>query len=327
MNRQDPTPIPRTRTRPTRRARVIRLARSIAAALALLVMFAWAFDAVASARALRAYPAPGDFLDIDGTRIHYLCMGDGDTTLALQHGYAGGVLDWLPLMEELATDMRVCAFDRPGNDYSSLAPKDARTVEQLTTLWHGALSQLGIDRPVVVGHSLGGAFALEYAARYPVAGVVLIEGLTPDAADAVTRRLGSYRPLVPLARLGLLRPLAPAFVHPSFEGEERQRILALRSRGAAIAAVGLEGRLARRELGSERLLEAERALSAPLLIVAAGATDVPEGEIFTHGLETMAARHPGATLRRIPGARHYVMVTHAREVATAIVGWLSEDLP
>lgn len=315
-----------TRTR-NRRRRAARLALAVVAALALLVAFARSYDTVASARALREYPAPGAFLDVDGTRVHYLCMGEGDTTLALQHGFAGGVLDWVPLMEVLAEHHRVCAVDRPGNDYSSLEPEDARSVEQLVAIWHGALERLDVERPVVVGHSLGGAFALEYAARYPVEGVILIEGLTPDAADTVLRRLGSYRSLVPLARLGLLRPLASAFVHPSFEGLARERILALRSRGAAIAAVGLEGGLARRELDSQRLLEVEQAVDAPLLIVAAEATDVPEVEVFTRGLEAMAERYPGATLRRVPDAGHYVMVTHAQEVAAAIVGWLDEQLP
>ncbi|MCX7286410.1 MAG: alpha/beta fold hydrolase [Rhodobacterales bacterium] len=81
---------------------------------------------------------------------------------------------------------------------------------------HTALETLDIRRPVVVGHSLGGALAQVYAARYDVAGVVLVDGLTSGVVDPVVQRLGGYQSLGPLARAGLMEGRACS-VHWCYE--------------------------------------------------------------------------------------------------------------
>ncbi len=295
----------------------------VVAIAAVVLGLVFANDVIASRRALATHPAPGQVLDIGEADIHAICRGHTEPTLVVLHGFGGGAIDWLPLMEELAPNHRVCAFDRPGSDYSSIVATDA---DGILRMLHSAIGQLHIVQPVVVGHSLGGAFALRYAAQYPVAGLILVDGLSPDVADQVTKRLGSYASLAQLAKLGLLRPLAGSFVHPSYPPDLRGQMVSLRSRGSAIAAMAAEGALAHTELGTADLREAEAKLNAPLLVLAAGATELLEGEAFAESLQALANRTPNSTAIVVPDAGHYLINTHAPEVAVEITAWLANTI-
>jgi len=71
---------------------------------------------------------------------------------------------------------KIVAFDRPGHGQSQRPRHGDATVEVQASLLHDALKQLHIVRPIMVGHSWGGALALVYAITYPkeVAGLVLL---------------------------------------------------------------------------------------------------------------------------------------------------------
>ncbi len=53
------------------------------------------------------------FVDVDGVTVHYKEAGRGDTALLLLHGFASSTYSWREVMEPLAEDARVVAFDRP----------------------------------------------------------------------------------------------------------------------------------------------------------------------------------------------------------------------
>ncbi len=303
-----------------------RIAMALAVVLLLTVAVAWMYDTAASAQVLRRYPPPGEFMTVDGAQMHYICQGEQEPALVLVHGYAAGAIDWLPLMQAVPTDRRVCAFDRLGADYSEPYADGDREMTAVVGDLHAALAQLGIEEPVVVGHSLGGGIVQLYAARYPVAGVVLVDGLSADVADQVVQRMGRYAALSAPARAGLLRPLASSFVSPAYGGEVRERMIALRSRSEAILGFAREGTQAQAGVHTQALLAAEEGMSAPLLIVAAGATDVPEGERFATSLVALAERYPDAVYHVIPGATHYVMATHPAETANLIEHWIAETV-
>ncbi len=302
-----------------------RIAIALAALLVIVVAAAWVYDMAASSQAVRRYPPPGEFVTVDGAQMHYICQGEQVPALVLVHGYAGGAIDWLPLMGALPPDHRVCAFDRFDASYSDAHPLQDRSMPQVVDDLHAALTQLGIEQPVVVGHSLGGGIVQLYAAKYSVAGVVSVDGLSADVADEVVQRMGSYASLSVPARVGLLRPMASSFVSPAYSGELKEQMIALRSRSEAIVGFADEGTQAHAGLDTQALLDAENAMSAPLLIIAAGATDVPEGERFAESLAALADRYPHATYHVIPGAPHYVMATHSADVAKLVSDWL-EDL-
>ncbi len=286
---------------------------------------AWLYDGYASRQALQDFPPSGQFVIVNGARMHYLCQGTGEPTLVLEAGFDGGALDWTPILPALAAHHRACAFDRLGQDYSDPAPQP-RTLSTAADELYTALQALGISRPVVIGHSLGGAVVQLYAAKYDAAGVILVEGLAGDVAEAVSQRLGSYQALDALGRLGLLRPLGMAGADATYPPELRRQMLALRSRSAALLNVTAEGAVAARSAPAE-LRAAEASLAGPLLVISAEHSDVPglPAGAFVAAQKALADRSTNSQYVVISGAQHhYVMVDHSQAVAEAIEAWLAK---
>jgi pimeloyl-ACP methyl ester carboxylesterase len=124
------------------------------------------------------HPPIGDFTLVRGRRIHFWRKGDGHPVVLI-HGASGNLRDWTyrPALL-LARDHDVIAFDRPGFGYSERSAENEQgPAEQARTLV-AATRELGIDRPIVVGHSYGAAVALAWGLADPdaVAGLVLVSG-------------------------------------------------------------------------------------------------------------------------------------------------------
>lgn len=322
-------PLHRARTLPRRPAFLLRIGAVVLAGVGLIVAAALVTDTVASARTLASYPPPGEFITLSGgQRIHVVCVGQGGPGLVLLAGFGGDSLDWTPVMSALAASQRVCAVDRLGQGWSDPAEASSQvtmgtTVDQV----HEVVLAIGMQQPIMVGHSLGGAFAQIYAARYRVAGVVLVEGLTAGAADAVLERLGTYQTLAPAAELGLLRPIVGMLVDPAYTGALRTEMVALRGRSAALLGMAQEGAMAQRS-GRTDIKTAEATLQirpVPLFVLAAGASDVPDlpPGAFADAEHQFADSVPGAQFKLIPGAHHYLMAEQPQLVADLTRVWLN----
>jgi pimeloyl-ACP methyl ester carboxylesterase len=88
------------------------------------------------------------------------------------HGLTFSSATWGPLLDRLGGRFRCVAVDLPGHGRSAGLP---RSMEEVGHQVYGLVSGLGIERPVMVGHSWGGALASMYAAHFPVAGVVNVD--------------------------------------------------------------------------------------------------------------------------------------------------------
>ncbi len=130
----------------------------------------------------------GRFVDVDGVRLHYVERGSGPTLLLL-HGNGSMIQDFdtSGLIETLAARYHTIVFDRPGYGHSTRPRGRTWTPRAQAELIHKALQQLGIERPMVVGHSWGTLVALELALLYPaeIKSLVLLSGyyfptLRPD---------------------------------------------------------------------------------------------------------------------------------------------------
>jgi pimeloyl-ACP methyl ester carboxylesterase len=155
----------------------LRIAGGIVCLLAVALVVAAAYQAVAGNPDPGRYPPPGRLVDVGGRRLHILCAGEGSPTVILEAGLGLGMVTWRHIQPEVAKTTRVCSYDRAGYGWSDAGPLP-RAATQVTGELHLLLAKAGISRPLVlVGHSLGGLFVRHYAAVYPrdVAGMVLVD--------------------------------------------------------------------------------------------------------------------------------------------------------
>ena len=122
-------------------------------------------------------PAVDRFADLRGLSFHYREYGEGGRPLVLLHGVASNSRTWLIVAPLLARRFRVFALDQRGHGESA-KPDGGYDFPTVTDDIAAFVETLGLDRPVIVGHSWGGNVALQYAATYPdsAAGIVLVDG-------------------------------------------------------------------------------------------------------------------------------------------------------
>jgi len=129
-------------------------------------------------------PPLGQVVTVEGHRIHVFDAGrpyPGAPDLVLIHGANGNLRDFtFDLVGRLDSAFRVLAVDRPGLGYSdTLGNADSDPREQARVI-RAALMQLGLERPIVLGHSYGGAVAMGWALQFErdTAGLVILAGAT-----------------------------------------------------------------------------------------------------------------------------------------------------
>jgi pimeloyl-ACP methyl ester carboxylesterase len=158
-----------------------RLAKIVLGSAAVLAGIALQVRADAR-RAEREHPPRGRFVGAGGVRLHYLEAGGGDGTppVVLIHGNAVTAEDWIAsgVFDRVAARRRVVAFDRPGYGYSERPRDRLWTAEAQAAVFAEAFARLGLERPVVVGHSWGALVAVALGLDHAdaVSGLVLASG-------------------------------------------------------------------------------------------------------------------------------------------------------
>ena len=145
--------------------------------LAVSISIFLTVTARAKSRLKRRYPPIGQMIDIGGYRLHMHIEGEGTPTVILDAGAGGIGLSWELVRPAIAKVTRVVTYDRAGLGWSdpSPYPRDAAT---MALDLHTMLVNANIESPyILVGHSLGGVIARQFAAKYPseVAGLVMVD--------------------------------------------------------------------------------------------------------------------------------------------------------
>ncbi len=160
-----------------------KLAASLIISTIVLGGVAAAIDRRATAReaaAEAAWPPTGQFLQVNGLKVHADVSGSGPDVVLI-HGASGNTRDFtFDLAQRLGDRYRVIAFDRPGLGWSGDAGDAGVSPLVQADILRAAADQLGVRNPIVVGHSYGGAVAMAWGLRAPddTAALVILGGAT-----------------------------------------------------------------------------------------------------------------------------------------------------
>jgi len=312
----------RFRTDRTIAASIPKPSKLATAALPCVFGLGCLYQALASSRDRRNFPAPGNIVSIDGVSLHLQVAGTGAPTVVLETGLGGMSAAWGWIQPETAKFCRVVSYDRAGLGWSG-SDASPRCARKAAHRLRNCLRAANLIPPyILVGHSMGGLLIRVFADCYPaeVSGMVLVDACHPDQhlrSPAIQNHMRTGFKLlkhVPvLARLGYVRlsglfdswaiglPPRQAAEAESFLSchrhlrTTRDEVLAWESLCAEVRHTGRLGEL-------------------PLAVVSAG-RDVLPGQPELHG--ELAALSGNSVHLAVRNADHVTLVT-AREHALAV---------
>ena len=103
-----------------------------------------------------------EWAEIDNYKIRYLRMGEGDRNIILIHGFGGDLDRWLFTQGPLSANASVYALDLPGHGQSTKTIQDGSVVA-IADIVAMFMDYIGVGQAHLIGHSLGGAIALQVA--------------------------------------------------------------------------------------------------------------------------------------------------------------------
>jgi pimeloyl-ACP methyl ester carboxylesterase len=300
----------------------------VAVLLALALVGLVLFSAWTARQVEKGLPPAGRFITIDGARIHYLDQGSGPPLLMI-HGLSGQMHNFThSLLDRLKHEHRIVILDRPGSGYSTAAPNSSAAIGAQARTIALFAQALGLERPLVVGHSLGGAIALALAVNHPdqVGGLALIAPVTDEQADVpppfqgllvrspLLRRLMAWTVATPLSivnselALGTLFGSQPV---PADFGTRGGGLLMLRPS----SFIGASSELVAAIDEVADLPARYQSLTVPVGILFG--TDDRILDPTRHGAE-FAAQRPGVDFELIEGGGHMILISSADRAAAFI---------
>lgn len=151
----------------------------------IIVLGGCLYEVAGEVNDARAFPPPGEMVDVGGYKLHLHCTGQGSPTVVLDTLSGGMSAYWAWIQPQIAGTTRVCAYDRAGRAWSEASGKQ-QTLEGTASDLHKLLTNANIPGPyVLVGHSIAGLYVREFQALYPdeVAGIVLVDASHPQQLD------------------------------------------------------------------------------------------------------------------------------------------------
>lgn len=289
------------------------------------------FSARVARKAEEAVPMDGRIVEAGAYRLHVAEEGKGKPLLLI-HGLSAQLRSFgRPMIDELAKNHRVIRVDRPGSGYSPPLPSGSQHLSDQADAIAALIDTLGLEQPVLVGHSLGGALSLHVAERHPgkVAALALIAPATQPVAEVpeVFRGLMIPPNLMPLVARTLAVPLglatrnavlravfAPEPVPADFDVEGGG---ALAIRPGNIEAASADLRQAQAD--AERMVARYGELNLPVAILYGREDSILDYRL--HG-ERTAGQIPNAKLTLVDGGH---MLPYTQPLETAL--WVRSVLP
>jgi pimeloyl-ACP methyl ester carboxylesterase len=251
-----------------------------------------------------------EWLDVGAVRVAYRRKGAGEPTLYF-HG-AGFTRQWLPHLEHLSQRVDVIAPEHPGYGETEM-PEWLDGFDDLVIHYDQLLDELGLDTVHLVGYSLGGWLAAEFASFYPrrLRSLTL---MVPAGLRIADKPIPNPVAMMPDAFFDLIFN-DKANMHqvlPDFESLDE--IVHQYGEGATLARLAWDVQY---NLALERRL---RRVTCPSLVVRAEQDRL----ICDEMAERYAELLPHSRVETIPGTGHALAVEQPEKVAAAIAGFIED---
>jgi len=278
----------------------------------------------------------------DGLSLHALEWSREGTPLVFLHGFSNEAHVWDDAAPAVAPYYRTIALDLRGHGDSDRDPEARYDYDYHVADLESALAALGIDRFVLVGHSLGGRVAMRFAGKHPnrLAGLVIVDS-APELDVRGTVRISvdiqrggasggdglsfaseaQYRDVLARAYPEVSRPVLERMAHHMLRKREDGRFEPkldpawFKARSAADEASAK----AREERLSKEMWDALAEVPCPTLVVRGAASDVMSPEVADRMVEDVLKHGQLAIVAR---AGHSVMVDNPEGFRDALVGFV-----
>lgn len=247
--------------------------------------------------------------------LYYKIQGRGEPIVLLHSGGADS-RDWDLIAWQLAKTHQVISYDGRGAGKSPPLLEPTNYVEDFRRL----LDHLGIDRPVLVGHSIGGQIATDFAVVYPhrVSKLVLVApGLSGSRfSPDVEEWFGQIRAVAPDVEKMLEIMLAHPVYSVVMSSPQRDLMIEMSKHNFERS---LEWKTQQMLWPQPPSIERLDQIQAQTLFII-GTQDLPDN---LHTAE-LFQQVPDIRFARIPGADHMPTLTHPEEISMLITEFVSE---
>ena len=307
--------------------RVLIALTSVVAVIAVGLVASTVGNAVATAVEQDRIEPYGQKVTVDGHEMNVMITGEGSEDIVLLPGFgtASPVLDFEPLVTELAKDHRVIVVEPFGYGLSDGTDR-ARTTDNIVTETHSALQELGVDDYVLMGHSIAGIYGIQFANRYPdeVRAFVGIDSSVPGQPGSDTE--------LPVGLFGAAKNLGLVRLIASFRGTGYDESVYSADVQEQIALLTNRNTLSPTYLNAMSLLHAnfDDALGTsfpedlPLLLFVVA--DNPTVPTWVDLHEEQAAAVDDGTVVPLDGT-HYLHHTHTPEIVDGFRSWERTRMP
>jgi pimeloyl-ACP methyl ester carboxylesterase len=319
---------------------VKRIALLIGGLIVAAVLVGAGYEQIMRWRADREYPAQGRLMDIGGRHMQIDCRGSGTPIVVFEAGLdTMGSLSWSAVHDAIAATTRACAYSRAGVMWS--APRAGKfEPDNVARDLHALLLAAGERAPfVMVGHSLGGPYIMNFTRLYPqeVAGLVFVDASYPDQVSRMTQAAGKkmeaamtlFKVASALSWTGIPRLVAAHTESPTIPAQAKlaEDAYASRSLGSALqelesldATLSAAGQL--RQLGDRPIVVLTAAKPYPAAMLKAMEMTSEQGRRLQavwkemHDEEAAWSHHSRHEL--VPDATHYIQFDRPDVVIAAV---------
>jgi len=287
------------------------------------------------------FPPPGQFVDVGGRRLHYVCVGSGEPTVIFEAPMFGGSLSAEKARREISERVRVCSYDRMGMGWSDPGPSVISAGLLSDDLAH-LLVAANIHPPyILVPSSVGGLTSELFARRNPrdVAGLVFLDAAESEWVADLSARFGAFKRTVATAaactpqfaaRVGLLRLIDPWNLRHQ-PGGDRGMALLYRTEPMATVCGMIRGFDATvHDLQAAQPLRVDM----PLVVLTAETTqNLAPAKLASLGVsiasdrigvqQRFAKHSTRGSWQLVPGSDHLIASSQPHAVATAVLELIS----